>query len=268
MVWSNRKVYIVPNYLRYMEYKELEGIGLTKSEILVYTTLLEIGQSSTGKIVKEAGISSGKIYEILERLIEKGLVSYVLKNNVKHFSSAEPYKIEEYIKKRKQEIENKEKEIANLIPKLNELKKTSREEYSTEIFMGLNGFRTALVSATKNMSNKYEFLSLGGSGAREEKILFVWAKIARITNKKRIKNKFLVTDISKESKKHVKVHINNFYEMEARYLPGFHLAPIVITDNQTIILNFEKLSAIVIKSKTVADQFRFFFDSLWKVAKK
>ncbi|MCH7783610.1 hypothetical protein IID62_11155 [candidate division KSB1 bacterium] len=30
-------------------------------------------------------MSSSKIYEVLERLIEKGLVSSVIENNVKHY---------------------------------------------------------------------------------------------------------------------------------------------------------------------------------------
>ena len=251
-----------------MEYKELEGIGLTKSEILVYTTLLKSGQSATGKIVKEAGISSGKIYEILDKLIEKGLVSYVLKNNIKNFSAAEPYKIEEYLEKRKTEIEDKEKEIKSLIPQLNELKKSNEEEYSTEIFMGYEGFKTALISASEKMSDKYEFLSLGGSGARDERIMRIWEQIGRTLKEKRITNKWILTDISKRSKQYERMASERFYDMKTKYLPGFHLAPIIITDAQTIILNFEKISAIVIKSKTIADQFRFLFDSLWGISKR
>ena len=68
-----------------MEFLELEKIGFTKSEIAVYTALLKIGQKTTGEILKEAKISSGKIYEILDKLIKKGLVSYIIKNNTKYF---------------------------------------------------------------------------------------------------------------------------------------------------------------------------------------
>ena len=57
----------------------LEELGLTKGEIKVYLTLLKLGETTTGKIVEEAGISSGKIYEILEKLIRKGLASFIIK---------------------------------------------------------------------------------------------------------------------------------------------------------------------------------------------
>ena len=47
-----------------MDEKILEQIGLTKGESIVYLTLLKIGETTTGKIIEQAQISSGKIYEI------------------------------------------------------------------------------------------------------------------------------------------------------------------------------------------------------------
>ena len=44
-----------------MNEKLLEEIGLTKGEIRVYLTLLKLGETTTGKIIDNAEISSGKI---------------------------------------------------------------------------------------------------------------------------------------------------------------------------------------------------------------
>jgi len=63
--------------------KILEGIGLTKGEVKVYLTLLKTGETTTGKIIDNSGLSSGKIYEILEKLIKKGLVAYIIKEKTK-----------------------------------------------------------------------------------------------------------------------------------------------------------------------------------------
>ena len=49
----------------------LEEIGLTKSEIKVYLALLELGSSTTGPIVDKSKASSSKIYEILDKLMQK-----------------------------------------------------------------------------------------------------------------------------------------------------------------------------------------------------
>ena len=78
-----------------MNEKLLEEIGLTRGEIKVYLTLLKIGETTTGKIISEAKISSGKIYEILDKLIQKGLVSYTIKEKTRYFNAASPNRIKE-----------------------------------------------------------------------------------------------------------------------------------------------------------------------------
>ena len=65
----------------------LEKIGLTKSEIKVYLALLELGCSATGKIVEKSKASSSKIYEILDRLMQKGLVSFIIKSGIKNINN-------------------------------------------------------------------------------------------------------------------------------------------------------------------------------------
>ena len=68
-----------------ISYNFLRKIGLTESEIKVYLALLKIGISSKGKIIKESKIAPSKVYEIADKLIEKGLCSTITKNGVKHF---------------------------------------------------------------------------------------------------------------------------------------------------------------------------------------
>ena len=61
-----------------MELEYLRKIGLTSGEIKVYSAVLEIGASSLNKIHEKTGIERRNIYDILNKLIEKGLVSYVI----------------------------------------------------------------------------------------------------------------------------------------------------------------------------------------------
>ena len=56
-----------------MNLKILEEIGLTKGEIKVYLTLLKIGNTTSGRIINESGVSRSKVYDVLERLKQKGL---------------------------------------------------------------------------------------------------------------------------------------------------------------------------------------------------
>ena len=68
-----------------MDIKVLERIGLTRNESLVYLTLLRNGTSKTGEILKKSGLNSGKIYEILDSLEKKGMVSESSINNIKRY---------------------------------------------------------------------------------------------------------------------------------------------------------------------------------------
>tara|TARA_Y100000310_G_scaffold153042_1_gene152481 strand:+ start:60 stop:494 length:435 start_codon:yes stop_codon:yes gene_type:complete len=68
----------------------LSEIGLTKSEIDVYISLLDMGISTTGPIIKRAGIASGKAYLILDKLAKKGLVTYSIETGKKNYKATDP----------------------------------------------------------------------------------------------------------------------------------------------------------------------------------
>ena len=92
-----------------MDKKILERAGLSKGEIEVYLTLLKLGSSLVSKVAQETGLHRTNIYDTLEKLKEKGLVSYVIRENRKHFSASNPEKLLDYIKER-------EKEVVSVIP--------------------------------------------------------------------------------------------------------------------------------------------------------
>ena len=82
----------------------LEEIGLTEGESKVYLSLLRLGSSTIGKIIKEAQVSNSKIYDILDRLNKKGLIGISLINNVKHFGAKSPSTINDLISDKEKNI--------------------------------------------------------------------------------------------------------------------------------------------------------------------
>jgi len=50
----------------------LETIGLTRNEVKVYLSLLSIGFTTTGILIKKTGLHGSKVYDALERLSQKG----------------------------------------------------------------------------------------------------------------------------------------------------------------------------------------------------
>src|SRR3989338_7565885 len=98
-----------------METKQLESLGLTRNEALIYLFLLKKGETTTGAIIKETGIANSRVYENLNSLIIKGLVSYNVQKDGKHFRAEEPNKFIEL-------EETRRKKIRELVPQLNNLK--------------------------------------------------------------------------------------------------------------------------------------------------
>ena len=106
-----------------MDLELLKEIGLTEGEIKVYLALFTLGSTSTGPLIKEAKIHSSKVYPILDRLIDKGLVSFIKENKKTIYTANPPTTILSYLDKKKSDIEEQKESAKKLVKEL-ELKKT------------------------------------------------------------------------------------------------------------------------------------------------
>src|SRR3989338_6658768 len=101
-----------------MDISSLREAGLTEGEIKVYLALLEIGLSTSGPIIEKSGIARSIIYQILEKLMHKGLVSQITKEKTHYYQASDPQKIIEYIEEKKQLLDLHKGEIQKLLPQL------------------------------------------------------------------------------------------------------------------------------------------------------
>src|SRR3989344_161295 len=115
----------------------LKDWGLNDKEAKVYLATLQLGLSRVNDIAKKAGILRETTYFVLNSLIQKGLVGYVLKSGVKFFEAADPGKFISILK----EKETKMKEI---LPNLEEIKKSIIEKPVVELYEGKEGLKTIL----------------------------------------------------------------------------------------------------------------------------
>jgi len=245
-----------------MDESVLEGVGLTKGEIKVYLSLLDIGESTTGGIIEKSKLSSGKIYEILDKLIDKGLATYIVKGKTKYFSATNPKNILEYVDRKKKEIENKKKEVEEILPGLLDLYKNEGEAYNAVIYKGIEGFRTAVFEILDELDSNDEWLAFGVSVRRKEIINRMWDRFTKERAKKKVKLKMLVSD--QDTMKRYKVMPIS----EIRILETAGKSPIALVKDYVIIFNFKDLSVLKITNKTIAESFREFFYNLWSIAKK
>ncbi len=112
----------------------LREFNLTDNEIEVYLACLKIGISSVIRISELTGIPKSTCYDLLNGLISKGLVSQVVKENVKYFEATTPDFLLESLRE-------KEKRLKEILPKLNSLKKTAYEKPKVELYVGKEGMK-------------------------------------------------------------------------------------------------------------------------------
>ena len=123
--------------------QELTQLGLTNGEARVYLSLLKIGLSKVGPIVRDSHVSYSKIYDVLERLSMKGLVSHVIIDDVKHFNAIEPYRLQDYIQRKEEQLNIQKEIVDQIVPSLFKIANNNRRRNSAEIFVGDRGLRSA-----------------------------------------------------------------------------------------------------------------------------
>lgn len=245
-----------------MNEKLLEDIGLTKGEIIVYLTLLKTGETTTGKIIEQAQISSGKIYETLDKLIKKGLVSYIIKEKTKYFQASNPNRILGYLKEKEQDLIKKEKELEKEIPKLLDLQKTTKTKYESTLYKGYNGIKTVILDSISKLSEEDEIYAMGLRGGKAEKYNLLW----RTWHNNRIKKKITCKMIFSEKDEYYN-ELGKLKFTEVRTIKGITPSAVTILKDRILIFTFgEEPSVLKIINPEIAQSFKTFFNNLWNIS--
>ncbi|MBI2971002.1 MAG: hypothetical protein HYY37_01130 [Candidatus Aenigmarchaeota archaeon] len=235
-------------------------IGLTKNEAKIYLNLLRSGSSRAGRITEATGIHRRNVYDALERLMQKGLVSFVTMNSRKLFHATEPERLLQIVEEQKKSIEESRRRLEKEIHKL---KPHRREHGDVKVFKGREGIKTVfedILAAGENYAGY-------GPGEQIEKVLrFYMPGYVRRRMKKNIKPKLIYNESA-----HNRRYTSNPM-LECRFLPdefSSHAALRIYGSKVAIILFSEdEPLAIVIENKSIAEGYRKYFNVMWNAAKK
>ena len=233
--------------------KQLKATGLTENESKVYLALLEIGPNKAGLISKKTGLHRRVIYDVLDRMIKKGMVGYIVMNGVRLFQASAPERILEVIKER-------EANLNEILPNLSALYRKTKESEGTYFYKGKRGFKTIFED---QLNTGKEIFILGASPLAYEAIPFYF----KWYDKRRVENKIKVRIIFNQSERKLRIPFS-----EIRYLPKKYSSDVAINiygDRVAILLwSKERPLGIVIKNKLFAKGYMQYFDFLWSVARK
>ncbi|MCX8194061.1 MAG: hypothetical protein N3G19_01735 [Candidatus Pacearchaeota archaeon] len=242
-----------------MEYAALKQLGLRENEIKVYISLLELGVSKVDAISKRVPLPRTTIYGILKSLLEKGLVSYVIKSGIKYFEATDPKRLL-LIEKEKIQV------LQNLIPSLEKIKETVTIKPSIEIYEGIEGIKSIYEDMLKTKQTIYGY---GNTYLLFELIQYYIPNYLI----RRIKEKIKFYVITERSTLSIKLQKKDKKEFrETRFLD--QLKEMTITTylygekTAIIVLLKKEPLGIIIENKSITNSQKIIFDLLWGIAKK
>lgn len=243
----------------------LEEMGLSKNEIKIYLILLKLGLTTTGAIIKQTGIHNSKVYDGLERLANKGLVTHVIVANTKHFRAVNPERLLGFLEDKRKSIDNQEKDIKEFLPQLKAMQELGVDETEAEIFKGWKGMETVFNEGIKEMDKRDIWYVLGAyAGEDVERTDQLITKIIKKCEKKEMKWKIIYNESSRKTFKYEQASPIT----ENRFLKQETPATINIYKDVTFIaLWIKNPIAFRVKNKKVADSFKTYFKFMWNLAK-
>ncbi len=235
-----------------MDKQIFKQIGFIDAEIEVYKSLLRKGPCLVSDLHKETGLHRTHIYDLMEKLREKGIISTFIQSGKKYFRAYSPSKVLDY-------IDNKKEAIRSILPELDELMKVSKEDTEVELFKGKEGLKTVLLDVLKT---KKDYSVMANVKKFEEILEFSLPSFLRDVEKLKIKERVL----SDKKENIIKIKTGNYRHLNCDYV--FPTSFIVYGNKVVIIIWNLPYYAILIKNESVARTYRNYFDFFWKQARK
>ncbi|KYK26548.1 hypothetical protein AYK26_07455 [Euryarchaeota archaeon SM23-78] len=241
-----------------METQALEGLGLTRNEAIVYITLLDLGKSHIGQIAEKTRMHRRTIYDCLERLEDRGLVSFVMEGKTRFFIGVNPQKLKEIVKE-------KEAKIENILPKLLEITRRSKTRTEVAVNKGKEGLKNIMGDVIKSKPGVWHSLTSAG------KVVEVLPYYVQQFHKKRIKaniNLEIIFGRNKQAIRRAK-ELRKLKLTEVRFTDTKYVVPISlwIYNNKVAFMLWESETGILIENKETADTFKNYFKVLWNISK-
>jgi predicted transcriptional regulator len=251
-----------------MNIQDLSKIGLTEGEIKIYDALLELGETTRTRLAKKSGISPSKIYDVINRLVEKGIVSVVKKHGVLHFHAANPDRLMDFLEKKEDEIRNERMLVESLLPSLLARYGETKEKLDVEVFYGWEGMKTVywdIAKSLKKGDDNYVFGASMGLDPKQADIFF--SKYYKESEKKGYSTKIIFNENVRGNKERTGYY-HTHKQHSVRYLYQDTFTEFnFYKDTVLFVMLLKKPIVIRVRNKEAANSFRKFIETIWKQAK-
>ena len=229
-----------------MKASMLVEFGLSENQARVYLEIIQSPGRSGSNISKSLSIDRSFVYDIINSLINKGLVSYVVNGKIKVFYPSDP---ENLIK----EIDEKKIKALNLIEEIKKLQEKNKSENEVKVYEGKAGLKA---------------YTLGGGGTLNilEVLKYDYPNYIKEFEQKKIKGSLITSEKNKKIMGSIypksSVKIRNLEHLDSS-------VSFSIFNNKLAIYSAEeKPFVLIINNKEISSSLKNYFDHLWKQAKK
>lgn len=240
--------------------KALVELGFSEKESLVYISLLQLGQVGASKIITATDLHGQFVYNALESLESKNLVHHAIVRGRKKFTANSPELLVAF-------TAQKQKTAESLAQNLNSLL-TLPNPQQFELYQGEESFHLHEFKTVKEELPNSEMLVIGGVGDAYQK---THGKHFEEYEYQRLNKDISVRYIGSEvQRKTLEDHESNRKKFNFRLLPGAFTGEVnvVIYGDRVCFYTFGQPVVIFsIRNKKIADSYRQFFETLWKLGK-
>ena len=234
----------------------LEAIGLHKNEILIYIDLIKVGSSSAHDIATRTRIHRPNVYDTLEKLTKKGIVTQSIEQNKKIFYPVSPKSLMNYLKQ-------KEYDLEMVLPEIEKIHSKPKEERKVTMSEGIRSIRNIIDSFLETGEPIYVYGI--PKNAAEDLGGFI-----KDFHERRIAKGILMKHVYNKNASERINELNKMECTEARYLPSLYDTTTTtnICGNKVILIFWEDpVCAIIIENKAIANSYKKYFDIIWEEAK-
>ena len=247
-----------------MNTDDLVQLGFTPNEAEIYMILVQYGKADANFLIRKTKFHKKIVYDYLEKLIDKGLVSYITEEKRRVFQIASPEMLPQLFAKEKKELDTKIVKAQNFAKEVSSIAKKLKFKQEAAIYRGKAGIRSFYAELIERKQPYVVF------GAPQESLEIMspvfWDNIVRKLEANKISSRLLFNESIRSYGKTlngkfcaVKYFSKDFEPLTETNIQGNRVAIIVWSEDPMLFL---------IEDHNVALSYKSYFENMWKEGKK
>jgi sugar-specific transcriptional regulator TrmB len=257
---------------------DLEKIGLSEKEALIYEVLLETGGAYPSAISHSTKLNRSTVYKILTSLSIKGIVNEVEKGKKLFYQIEKPEQLLKYTKQRAELAKDSFRLAEDLLPLLEDAYARTPNKPKVRFFQDVNGL-ISILDDHLSTGIKYEMLGFANTTGIEEIIpADYFKKFVKEKERQGITTRGIVPDSQWDKSFNDRIYKNAKKKgvmPVLRHIPAesfpFNGEIIIYGNSKVSFFNFEsrdRMLGVIIEDVWIHRAMRMIFELAWKGAKQ